>query len=61
MGVDLLEILASLGGKAGPGPDLLGRELHQVLVDNVADMLEVGRERDDVDRTPAVLVVELAA
>ena len=44
-----------------PVADLLGRKLHQVLVDDVADMLEIGGERDDVDGAPAVLVVELAA
>ena len=53
---------ASAFGREGVAvPDLLGRELHQVLVDDVADMLEIGGEGQDLDVALAVLLAELVA
>jgi len=40
---------------------LLAGELHQILVDDVADMLEVGGEGDDVGGTPSFRLIEAGA
>ena len=60
-GMHLLQLPKSFFGELQLLSDLLGGELHQVLVDDVADMLEIGGEGDDVDGPLAVLVVQLAA
>lgn len=41
--------------------DLLLGELAQVLVDDVADMLEIGDQGDDLEQAPALLLGELVA
>ena len=51
----------ALVGEAQIVLDLLGRQLHQVLVDDVADMLEIGGEGQHVDGAPRIGIVELLA
>ena len=52
---------SALGREGVAVLDLLGGELHQVLVDDVADMLEVGGEGQDLDVALAFLLAELGA
>ena len=60
-GVESPQLGHALGREGIAVPDLLGGELHQVLVDDVADMLEVRREGQDLDIAPAVLLAEFVA
>ena len=53
LAVEGVDVARALFGEAQPVPDLLGGELDQVLVDDVADMLEVGGEGDDLHRPAA--------
>src|SRR5690606_1628097 len=56
LSVQRLQLARAFVGEAAPVLYLLGGELHEVLVDDVADMLEVGREADDVGgATPLLL------
>ncbi len=52
---------APSGRKLEPALDLLGREFAQILVDDVADMLEVDGEGDDLHRPLSLALVETAA
>src|SRR5262245_60795771 len=54
--VERLELVGALGRELQVALDLLDRELPQVLVDDVAGMLEVDRERDDLHGTSAFAV-----
>ena len=51
----------ALSRKAQPVLDLLRRQLHQVLVDDVADMFKVCGEADDLEAAPALLLVQFLA
>jgi len=42
------QLLGALGRELEPALDLLGRKLAQILVDDIADMLEVDGEGDDL-------------
>ena len=59
--VEGLEFGGALGRKGLAVLDLLGGEFHQVLVDDVADMLEIRREGQNLDVAPAVLLAEFVA
>ena len=50
----------AVGGEDKLVLDLLGRELHQVLVDDVADMLEICIEGKDLDIATAFLFGQFA-
>ena len=58
--VHVADLPKALGRELQLVTDLLVRQLHQVLVDDVADMLEVGGEGDDVDGAAAVLVASVS-
>ena len=40
---------------------LLGGQLHEILVDDIADVLQIDREGDDAHRTSTALLVETFA
>ena len=55
-GMEVADFLQAFGREGVAVLDLLGGQFHQVLVDDVADMLEIGREGDDLDIALAFLV-----
>ena len=55
------QFLGALGRELEPALDLLGCELAQILVDDIADMLEVDGEGDDLHRPLSLALVEAAA
>ncbi len=55
------QFLGALGRELEPALDLLGCKLAQILVDDVADMLEVDGEGDDLHRPLSLTLVETAA
>ena len=55
------EIGLALLGKGDAAPDLLGRKVHQILVDDVADVLEIHREGNDLHCAVAVAVIQAVA
>src|SRR3546814_6523628 len=57
--VEGLQLRHALGREGGVVLDLLAGQLHQVLVDDVADVLEVGGEVEDLHAAPALLRVQL--
>ena len=59
LGVQALDLGETCRREAQAAFDLLGRELHQVAVDDVADMLEIGGEGQDLDAAMALLGLEL--
>jgi len=59
--VHLGEFVPTLFGKGELVLDPLLRDLQQGIVDDIADMLQVGGEGDQLDATVTVLFVELVA
>src|SRR5579883_806054 len=55
------ELGHAFGRKGVAVLDLLACQFHQVLVDDIADMLEVGGEGQDLDVAPAFLLAEIRA
>ena len=55
------KLLGALGRELEAALDLLGRELAQILVDDVADMFEVDGKGNDLHRPLSLALVEAAA
>ena len=53
-----LQLRRALRGEHDPALDLLGRELHQILVDDVPDMFQVDRKGDDLHGPVSVLLIQ---
>src|SRR5262245_62715298 len=56
--VERRKLLRALLGKLKLAFDLLGRQLGEVLIDDVADVLEVNAERDDLHGAAALPFVK---
>src|SRR5713226_7755799 len=59
--VECRQFFRAPGRKLEPALDLLGRELAQILVDDVAHMLEIDGKGDDLHRPLSLALVEAAA
>ena len=59
--VKLDQIRLALLRKCDAAPDLLGCEIHQILVDDVADVLEIDREGNDFHCAIAVAIIQAVA
>ena len=59
--VERLQLFCAFGRKLKPPLDLFGRELAQVLVNNIADVLEVDSEGNNFHRPMAFALIKAAA